>query len=146
MTRPPSTCNHRTVEARASTLVGPCGICGEQSGTEAGFSPSSSVFSCQNHSTIALDVHISPGRWTTGPLVATVQRQQIHLLVTISLLFNSAYIKWRVRIWVLRANTPTGLSWQLLVHKCREHLLCLRANYYGICSPSNNCIRWGMGH
>jgi hypothetical protein len=94
MTRPPSTCNHRTVEARASTLVSPCGICGEQSGTGAGFSPSSSVFSCQYHSTIALDVHISPGRWTTGPLVATVQRQQIHLLVTISLLFNSAYIKW----------------------------------------------------
>jgi hypothetical protein len=33
-----------TVEAQVHTRVSPCGICGEQSGTWTGFSPSSLVF------------------------------------------------------------------------------------------------------
>jgi hypothetical protein len=45
-----------TAEARARALVDPCGICGGQSGTGAGFSPNSSVFPCQYHPTI----HLSP--------------------------------------------------------------------------------------
>jgi hypothetical protein len=40
-----------TAEARVRSLVGPWGIGGGQSGTGAGFSPSTSVFPCQFHST-----------------------------------------------------------------------------------------------
>jgi hypothetical protein len=40
-----------TAEARVRSLVSPCGICGEQSGTGTGFSPSTLDFPSQFHST-----------------------------------------------------------------------------------------------
>jgi hypothetical protein len=43
-----------TAEARFLSRVSPCGICGGQSGTGKGFSPNTSAFRCQFHSTGAL--------------------------------------------------------------------------------------------
>jgi hypothetical protein len=39
-----------TAEGRVRSWLGLCGICGGQSGTRTGFSPSASVFPCQFHS------------------------------------------------------------------------------------------------
>jgi hypothetical protein len=55
--------SHRPVpaEARVHLRVNPCGIYSWQSGTGTGFSPSSSVFPCQYHSTVALQTRITWG-------------------------------------------------------------------------------------
>ena len=48
-----------TAEARVRSRVGPREICGEQSGTATGFTPSTSVFPCQFHSTGGKEVKTS---------------------------------------------------------------------------------------
>jgi hypothetical protein len=54
-------CRPLTMEARVRARVNPCGICGGQGGTGTGFSPNSSVFPCQYHSTVPLQTHIIRG-------------------------------------------------------------------------------------
>jgi hypothetical protein len=66
-----------TTEAWVRAQVSTRGICGEQIGTGTGFSPSCLVFPCQYNSSLAVHTHMSPGGWTTGPLVAAVQRHNL---------------------------------------------------------------------
>jgi hypothetical protein len=50
-----------TTEAPVRARVNPFGICGGQSGTGTGFSPSSLVLPCHYHSTVALQTRIMWG-------------------------------------------------------------------------------------
>jgi hypothetical protein len=53
-------CWSLTMEAQVRAWVSPCGICGGQSGTGTGLSPSSLAFS-SHYSTVALLSNISSG-------------------------------------------------------------------------------------
>jgi hypothetical protein len=55
-------CRPLTAEDRVRARVGPCAICGEESGNGTGFSPNSSVSPCQYHSNVAIHTFISCGR------------------------------------------------------------------------------------
>jgi hypothetical protein len=67
-----------TAEARVRAWVSLCEICGEQNGTETGFSPRFSVFPVNIIIPPGLHTHISSSRGrTVSPLVAAVRRHNL---------------------------------------------------------------------
>jgi hypothetical protein len=64
-----------TAEARVRGRVKPCEVCSKQSCTGTGLSPSFSAFPCHYHSTVP--PYTYHWGWTTGLLVAAVQRHSV---------------------------------------------------------------------
>jgi hypothetical protein len=56
-----------TAETRVRIRVSPCGICSGQTASRTGISPSSLVFPCQYHCTVALHAHVSHGGMNNRP-------------------------------------------------------------------------------
>jgi hypothetical protein len=90
-----------TADARVCVLVNPCGICGGQNDTGTDSSPSSSGFSCQYHSTVALQL-ISSGGWGICPLVTAIQRRSLTPSKSINQKYSTSHIFWHYRfVWEL---------------------------------------------
>jgi hypothetical protein len=70
-------CQPLTMEAHVHAQIYTWRICGGQRGTGTGFSPNSSVFRSQYHSTMAHHNHIWSEGWTIELLVAAVQRHSL---------------------------------------------------------------------
>ena len=89
-------CRPDTADARVRYQVSPCEICSTQNGTVAGFSPSTSVFPCQYHSTNSPYpfIHLPPTLYNVSLPVLQISPVSIipPLLHTNSFTYHPRYI------------------------------------------------------
>ena len=98
-----------TAEARFRSRVGPCGICGWQSGTETGFSPSISVFLCQFHSIDA------PLKWRS-------RKNLIIFLILVGLHNKPSRLNWesKVLLNVTLSSLENDVESSKKLHDCQR--------------------------